>query len=213
MNHTHIALAIVGGFLLVAISFYLTLTHPRQTGVSEVNSLTRVDNALTYGDAKAKIRIVEFSDFECPFCARLHTTLKQIIDESNGDIVWEYRHLPLPNHPKALPAAVASECVAEYAGLESFWEYSNQIFAQIGTLTDSAIKDTAVNLGISSEDYDQCIRDGEALARVSTDQIVAQSLKISGTPYSVILGSDGTQTPVSGALPYEQWMSIINQIK
>jgi len=80
------------------------------------------------GSGSPSITIIEYSDLECPFCARVHDTFKQIVDE-HTDVTWVYRHLPLSFHPQAMPAAIASECVAREEGNEAFWNFADTIFA------------------------------------------------------------------------------------
>src|SRR3989344_5863622 len=82
------------------------------------------------GSPDAPIVLIEYSDFQCPFCSRIDPTLKRIVAESNGQIAWVYRHLPLESlHPEARPAALASECIAEQLGNDGFWKFADRIFA------------------------------------------------------------------------------------
>jgi len=82
------------------------------------------DNAL----ANAPVKIVEFSDTECPFCKRFHTTMQQVVKDSNGQVAWVYRHFPLDQlHSKARKEAEATECAAELGGNEKFWAYLNRL--------------------------------------------------------------------------------------
>ena len=82
------------------------------------------------GSAEAPIVLVEYSDFQCPYCQMIHPTLKQIVAESNGKIAWVYRNFPLYQiHPQATPAANAAECIAEQLGSEGFWKFADTIFA------------------------------------------------------------------------------------
>lgn len=80
------------------------------------------------GSANPEITIIEYSDFECPYCARIHTTLEQLVEE-NDNLTWAYRHLPLSFHAQAMPSAIASECIAESEGNEGFWHFADTIFA------------------------------------------------------------------------------------
>jgi len=84
------------------------------------------DSDHVRGAADASIAIIEYSDFDCPFCSRFHTTMNQVLDTYPGDVQWVYRHLPLAIHPDAFSAAVASECAAEQG---KFWEFADQFFA------------------------------------------------------------------------------------
>ena len=79
------------------------------------------------GAENPTITIFEYSDFECPFCARVHPTLSQIVDEY-PNVAWVYRHYPLSFHPQAMPAAIASECVAIKEGNDAFWEFTDIVF-------------------------------------------------------------------------------------
>lgn len=172
--------------------------------------LRRMEGGHVYGNRDAKITVVEFSDLECPFCARLHPTLKRLVDESDGAVNWEYRHLPLPNHANARTGAIASECVAKYAGNDGFFKYLDRLFATIGMHSDAFHRAEALALGVKSADYDACITDPSVEATVDSDLSVAQKAGGSGTPYSIIIKEDKSLVPVTGAQPYEYWIQRIN---
>ena len=211
MNHTQIAISIVIGSLLVAVAVFFKFTSP-SGGVSNV-SYSRADNAHTYGKVNSPIRIVEFSDFECPFCSRLHPTLKRIVDESDGEAVWEYRHLPLGNHKNALYAAVVSECVSAVGGNDKFWQFSDQLFAESSSLGTVKINDLALSLGLTPENIDSCVNDDDIKARITNDIEVANLAGARGTPHSLIIMKGKAPKSISGALPYEHWISQINNLK
>lgn len=126
--------------------FNLMITQFNETGtisqdVLDQFEITPLDYAVTEqfrafnpeedhykGSATPAITIIEYSDFECPFCSRIHGTLDQLVTE-NDNLAWAYRHLPLGFHAQAMPAAVASECVAESEGNEGFWMFADTLFA------------------------------------------------------------------------------------
>lgn len=83
------------------------------------------------GDINANIKIVEYSDFKCPYCGSFHETMKQVVDNYDGDeVAWVYRHFPIPQlHPEAPAIAQASECAREIGGKDAFWEFADEIFA------------------------------------------------------------------------------------
>jgi protein-disulfide isomerase len=167
-----------------------------------------------YGNENAAITIVEFSDFECPFCARLSPTLKKIVDESNGTVNWEYRHLPLPMHQNAFPAAIASECVASLAGTEAFWKYADALLNNIGKANAVFLKAEATKLGVNASAYDSCITDPKTKALVDGDVAAVSAFGQQGTPFSIVVNnSDKSGRPVSGAVPYEQWKVVLESIK
>lgn len=217
MNHTHIAIAIIVGAALVAGAIFFAPSAPPNTAVAEtapspaeqLTDVTRSGEARNlYGNPDALTTIVEFSDFECPFCARLHPTLKRIVDESDGGINWEYRHLPLTSHPLAEPAAVASECVARYAGNAAFWQFTDTLFRTMQHSRDN-YRTLALGTGVSEADYDSCVETNETLEIVRDDTATARRLGGTGTPFNVIVFADGSTRPVSGALPYEQWITLL----
>ena len=81
------------------------------------------------GNRNAQVLLIEYSDFQCPFCQRFHATGLQVLDEYGNDAAWVYRHFPLDQlHPQARPAAVASECVYEIGGDEAFWQFADKVF-------------------------------------------------------------------------------------
>ncbi|MFZ2149790.1 MAG: thioredoxin domain-containing protein [Minisyncoccia bacterium] len=85
----------------------------------------------------AKLVVVEYSDLECPFCKSFHATMHQVVEKSNGDVAWVYRHYPIPQlHPKALRAAEATECAWEQGGNKAFWKYADKVF-EIGLQTNT----------------------------------------------------------------------------
>ena len=81
------------------------------------------------GNLNAQITLVEFSDFQCPFCRQFHSTVQQALSEYGDQVRWVYKHFPLDQiHPQARPAAEASECIAEQKGSEGFWQFTDAVF-------------------------------------------------------------------------------------
>jgi protein-disulfide isomerase len=81
------------------------------------------------GSRDAKVVFVEYSDYDCPFCSRLHPTLKRLVDEYDGRVAWVYRHFPLTQlHPQARDVSIAAECAAELGGNDAFWEFTDRYF-------------------------------------------------------------------------------------
>lgn len=218
-NHqltTPLALLIGSALIAVAILtspqpitvFGFTITPGNESLPEGVVSLERAENKHLYGSPRAAITIVEFSDYECPFCSQLHPTLKRIVDESDGSINWEFRHLPLPNHRNAFVAALTSECVSDYLGNDAFWEFTNTVFAgNPGTV--AFYDETAKKLGLTTETLNTCKNDDRIEERVALDALTADAFGGSGTPHSIIIFPDGSTTPIRGALPYEQWTSVL----
>ena len=78
------------------------------------------------GSTKARLALIEYSDYECPFCRRVHPTYEQIMQEYDGKIVWVYRHFPLSFHQNAIPLATGAECAGELEGPDAFWEFTDK---------------------------------------------------------------------------------------
>ena len=171
----------------------------------------RAENRNVKGSEDAQVTIVEFSDYECPFCARIHPTLEQLVEEFGGDVNWEFRHLPLVIHSNARPAAIASECVAELGGNDAFWEFGNFLFANQKSLNERTYTSGAKSLGIDTAEFAQCLEREDIAERVLDDERTAMTLGGGGTPFSVIIYPDGTSRAVSGALPYNQFKALVQK--
>lgn len=225
-----IPIAILVGFGMVAAVLYyngnqaapvlptsVAVPTDRPTeNLEEAPTLLQTDVSVTrdaerrnvYGNADAPVTIVEFSDYECPYCARLHPTLQQLVDESNGLIQWEYRHLPLPSHQTAVDGAIVAECVGRLIGNEAFWEFSEKVFAsnQRGVEFYQA---TAVSVGVNEAELSACVTDQSINDVVRDDYETARQLGANGTPFSVIIYADDSKRPVGGALPYADWRRLL----
>jgi protein-disulfide isomerase len=206
------AVAIFVGFAMIAGVIFVSGPPAFLYGGEQVATPERpAKQAFVYGNPKAKTTIVEFSDYECPFCAKLHPTLKQIVDESEGTINWQCRHLPLPIHQHADHTARVAECVGREVGNEAFWEYSDTIFANQASLDKGYANQVAIDLGLTSEALEACIATEAVGEQIALDKAVATAFGGSGTPFSVIVFPDGTTKPVTGAVPYEQFNAVLNE--
>ncbi len=166
------------------------------------------------GDKNAPVTIVEFSDFQCPFCERFHPTMLKVMTDYKGKVRWVFRHYPLSFHPNAQPAAIASECAGQQG---KFWEFADAMFAgQSANLTsDSATAETfytktATSLGLNTTKFDQCRKDPKELAAVQADEQGGVTAGVNGTPGSFVIAKNGTVQPIRGALPYEAVKTMID---
>lgn len=173
----------------------------------------RSEGRRLYGNPDAAVTIVEFSDLECPFCARLHTTLKELVDGSGGNVNWEYRHLPLPMHENARPAAIAAECVARLKNNDAFWKYLDVLFANVGSANALFLKREAGKLGLTAEAYDSCIADPAVAAVVDADtELVVERFGQQGTPFSLVVNNANDSAEIiNGALPRAAWDQAIRK--
>lgn len=164
------------------------------------------------GNLDASIKIVEFSDFECPFCGRLHPTLQRIVEE-NSDIAWVYRHFPLSSHRNALRAAVASECVARLGGNSAFWNFADDAFSGSARMNNDFYEKHMRASGVDEQQFQSCLNDSEVAQEVQNDLSEVTSIGGRGTPFVVVVGTDGSHTSFSGALQYEQVMQVIDSVR
>lgn len=163
------------------------------------------------GDPNAKVTIVEFSDFECPFCGRFYSeTLPQLIKEyvDTGKAKLYFRHYPLPFHPKATPLALASECANDQG---KFWEMHDKIFdatvaGTSSTSTDADYTNWAGELGLDTSSFDNCYTSKKYQKNVDEDTAAGSAVGVSGTPTFYINGKQ-----LVGALPFDSFKAIIDE--
>lgn len=161
------------------------------------------------GDENAPVTIVEFSDFECPFCGKFYTdTLPTLISEyiDTGKAKLYYRHFPLSFHPQARPLALASECANEQ---DAFWEYHDKIFENNATISSSTVdtyKQWAADLGLDTEEFNECLDSEEYAENVDTDTADGTAAGVSGTPSFYINGLQ-----LVGAQPIDAFRKIIDE--
>ena len=207
---------IIAGVIIAGSIVYVNLNPAAPAAVEQAPAPSTATNVRApsaqdhiVGSLNAPLVLIEYSDFQCPFCNVVHPTLKRIVDESNGQIAWVYRHLPLESlHPNARPAALASECVAEQLGNDGFWKFAGIIFADQSKMSADYYAQVAVQLGANKAKFSSCISSNKYAGVVDADSQEAQQNGGNGTPYTVLYDKKG-QTGVSGALPYNTFTSVI----
>ncbi len=175
--------------------------------------LAPVDEKVDHitGNKKAKVTVVEYSDFECPFCGRFHPTVKEALSKYGNDIRVVYRHFPLTSiHPTAVPSAEASECAAEQG---KFWEFADKMFDNQTGLTSAYFSQVARDLGLNVSKFDSCVSSRKYKARVEADMASGNAAGVQGTPHTIVVGANGQQIPVSGAQPFSVLEAAIQQAK
>lgn len=171
-----------------------------------------------YGNKNAEISLIEYSDFVCPFCYRFHDTAKQLVDESDGKINWVYRHYPLPSHdPVATNIAHASECVADIAGNEKFWEFTDEVFERYSTTdrisTDESISALAEELGIDKAKFDSCMDSGKFNDKINQERDDGSDAGVSGTPGNILINNKtGNTVAVKGAQPIDKFNDALEEL-
>ena len=154
------------------------------------------------GAASAPIEIIEFADFECPYCIEASPTVKRVLDTYGDRVRLVYRNYPLRNHPRAKPAAEAAQCAHEQ---DQFWAYHDRLFGEPGKLSDADLKQTAVTLGLNAAQFNKCVDDRKYQSIVETDAKAGVEAGVNGTPAFFINGR-----LLTGAQPFEAFKRIID---
>lgn len=170
-----------------------------------------------YGNLNANFTLVEFSDLECPYCKKFHTTPKSLVDESNGLVNWEWKHLPLGFHnPSAEQGAYAAECVATIKGNQSSWAFIELYFrksAGNGAGVDS-LTELASTFGIDPARFNECMSSDEIKAKVSADKSLASRSGVTGTPATYVVDNrTGQSILLGGAQPVETFITTLKKLE
>jgi protein-disulfide isomerase len=159
-------------------------------------------SAASRGPNGAPIQIIEFSDFQCPYCQRANPTVQQVLNTYGDRVHFVYRHFPLPSHPNARPAAEASQCAAEQG---KFWPYHDKLFANPSRLAATDLKQHAAELGLDAAKFNACVDSRKYKAQVEEDAHAGEEAGVNGTPAFFINGR-----MLSGAQPYEAFKRLID---
>lgn len=171
----------------------------------QTNPKVVIGDSPTKGAGDSTIVLVEFSDFQCPFCAIAHTTVNQFMDKYQDRVTLTYKHLPLTSiHSEAMSAAQAS-WAAQQQG--KFWEYHDALFKEQNQLGEDLYVKIATDLKLDLEKFNQDRNSEAAKAAVEKDLVLAKSLGISGTPFFILNGET-----FSGALELAEMEEIFNRV-
>ncbi len=161
------------------------------------------DGDPSIGPADAPITIIEFSDYQCPYCqAWYQQTFEKLMANYPGKILFVYRDLPLPMHPESTPAAEAANCAGEQ---DAYWKFHDDLFSGQYQLGRAAYLQYASDLGLDTAAFTTCLDDHHTQAEVEADAADAARIGLTGTPSFVINGQI-----LVGAQPYEQFKAIID---
>lgn len=169
------------------------------TGAGLVDAADYVDDDPVLGDSDAPVTIVEFSDYQCPYCARFRAQTLDLIKENyidTGKVKFVYRDFPLSSiHPMAQKAAEASECADDQ---DMFWEYHDKIFEGQRSLSIDSLKQWASELGLNTGQFNTCLDSGKYESEVKNDLSDGSAAGGRGTPFFLV-----GNIPLSGALPFD----------
>jgi protein-disulfide isomerase len=155
------------------------------------------------GPKDAAVTIVEFSDFQCPYCSRSYATMKQLMQRYPTQVKWVFRDFPLPIHKDAQPAAVAARCASEQ---NKFWEMHDLLFQNQRDLSEPALVRYGTEVGLNAAAYATCRAAGKAGEGIQKDLEAGQEFGVTGTPAFFINGRF-----LNGARPIESFTQVIDE--
>lgn len=185
---------------------------PTTDQLEKMKPITKDDHIL--GDPNAPVKIVEFSDPECPFCKMFHGTMHQVVKEYNGKVAWVYRQFPLDQlHPKSRKETEATECANELGGNDKFWTYIDRLFAVTPSnngLDPAQLPQIAKDVGLDVAKFNACLSSGKYAKHIQDNVDEATATGGNGTPWSIVIAPNGKKYPLSGAQPIENVKQLID---
>ena len=166
--------------------------------------VTELDDGVSpaKGATKPLVTIVEFSDFECPYCSEVQTTLKQVMENYGKDVRLVFKHLPLEGHRHSLPAARAAYCAAEQ---DRFWQFHDALFAS-RNLSPGVFNQIATDLGLGMAKFRACLTSEQSRSAIVKDIETARLFSIDSTPSFIVNGK-----LIKGALSFNEFQKIIER--
>lgn len=161
------------------------------------------------GPKNAKVTLIEYSDFECPFCKRHFDTMNQVMKQYPNDVRLVFRNYPLSFHQNAVKEAEAAECAAEIGGNDAYWKYHDKIFSQTtsngtGFALDKLVP-TAKEIGLDEAKFKTCLDSDKYAAKINQQEQEGSAAGVQGTPGTFVNG-----TLVEGAVPLSQFTTMID---
>lgn len=221
-----VPVAIVIGFGMIAVAIFFsggntTPTAAPNVPTAETTQETTVrpvdETDFIRGNPNAPILVIEYSDYDCPFCKQFHDTMKRIMEEYGvtGKVGWVYRQFPLEQlHPNAPRISEAAYCVGDLGGGDAYWKFSDLIFSErdINAPTNmTRLPEFAATAGVDKEKFNECLASGKFTERVQTSIAEGVAAGAQGTPYSIVTVG-GQQAVINGAQPYAVVKQIIDNL-
>jgi protein-disulfide isomerase len=171
-----------------------------------------------HGNPNAPVSLIEYSDFECPFCKRFHVTAKEIINSYGGKVNWVYRHFPLSIHnPGAQKQAEASECVNQLGGNDAFWKFIDAIYARTQSNGNgfplTQLVPLGKEIGLDEKQLKECLDSGKQASRVQEDIDEGARIGITGTPANILLHNNTGEVALKfGAHPLDAFKADVDRL-
>lgn len=181
-------------------------TATQQAGPQNMKPVTKDDHIR--GSLDAPVKVVEYSDFECPYCKEFHGTMEQVMQAYGDKVAWIYRHAAF--HQKGPQEAEASECVASLGGNDAFWKFNDEIFRITPSnngLDLSQLPQIAADAGVDKQAFNECMTAGKFTDKVQQETQDAINAGLQGTPYIIVTNKEGKQYVIPGAVPFSTPLS------
>ena len=194
-------------------------SNDNQTRTAAAQNLRKPDaNDHVLGNKDAQVTLLEYSDFECPYCKLFYPVTKQLIDNYNGKVNLVYRQFPLPFHePMATKEAIASECVTSIAGPAAFWKFADLVYANTKSngngLNDEQVAQFASQAGVGASAYATCIKSGKFDKLIKTSVAEGDKAGVNGTPGDFLIDNKtGKITVLDGAVSLDELTTAVENI-
>lgn len=211
---------VVAGVLIAGAVFLVGRSGTAPGGTDDTNrgkvpAVTADEHIL--GNPNAAVKVIEYSDTECPYCKTFHSTMHAIIDYygPNGNVAWVFRHMPLAqNHTKAPTEAAATECAAELGGNAGFWKFIDRLYEITPSnngLDLAQLPVIAKDTGLDVTQFNSCMAGNKYAQKVQGSFNEAVAAGAQGTPFVVIMNAQGGTLVLDGAQPYDSMRAAIDQ--
>jgi protein-disulfide isomerase len=222
-----IPVAIVVGFGMIAAAIFFSgngAVPAKTTGTTVAPETTKEttvrpvdDTDYVRGNPNAPILVIEYSDYDCPFCKNFHETMTRIMEEYGvtGKVGWVYRQFPLEQlHPNAPRISEAAYCAGDLGGSDAYWKFSDLIFSEreVNAPTNmTRLPEFATSAGVDKTKFTECLNSGKFKNKVSDSIAEGAAAGAQGTPYSIVTVG-GQQAVINGAQPYPVVKQIIDNL-
>ncbi len=209
--------------LMIAMAVYVVTSDnyiPPAQNVSQTHKTGTADKILPvniadhiFGNPDAPVKIIEYADFSCSYCAQYQQTLHRIINDygPTGNVAWVFREFPLPSHPNALQEAQTAQCVAKTAGNDIFWKFADILFAN-QPIKETQLGEYVNRAGANPTKVALCVSNKITNKRILAVRKNAEAIGVNGIPYTIILTPKGIQMSFISAAPYSYIRQHLNAI-
>ena len=222
-----IPVAIVFGFGLIAAAILFSGSRTAAPVIAQKNAEPNIPSKAVIrpidstdavrGNPNAPIKVIEYSDYDCPFCKQFDETMNQIMKDFGvtGKVAWVYRQFPITQlHPNAPKISEAALCVQELGGTDAFWKFSDTVFQsrEVNEKTNmTRLPEYAEKAGVKRADFSKCFDSGAKKDAVDASIAESATAGAQGTPYSIVVVGD-QQAVINGAQPYPVVKQIIDNL-